>query len=264
MLRILITIPLIIAAFYFAVMFLAWSFQDRLIYPAPQELVQPVSGYDLAMLETQDGLQLRAFYRASRRGKPTLVYFHGNGGTLRGSMAANAAMAEAGYGLLLVNYRGYGRNPGEPSEQGFYQDGRAAMTWLTKAGVAPSDTIIAGNSIGSGTATQMASEFAPRALILTAPFTSLVDVASEKVSWLPASLLLRDTFDNADKIGSLGMPILIQHGTQDGLIPVHHGKALADISGSATFQPFENVGHDLVFLPETQAQRLAWLDRLVD
>lgn len=262
MIRILIAIPLIIAAFYVAVMFLAWSFQDRLIFPASQEVVEPEEGYELILLNTADGLQLRAFYRMAAPGKPTVVYFHGNGGTLRGSMAANARFAEAGIGLLLVNYRGYGSNPGDPSEEGFFQDGRAAMAWLASEGISLSNTIIAGNSIGSGTAVQMASEYTPKALLLTAPFTSLLDIASEKAPWLPASLLLRHSFDNAAKLESLQVPVLIQHGAQDTLIPIHHGEALAGRAQQATFEPLLNVGHDLVFLPETQAMRLAWIEGL--
>jgi fermentation-respiration switch protein FrsA (DUF1100 family) len=262
--RILIAIPLIVIFLYLTVAMLAWAMQGKLIYPASQERIVPLDGYREVTLTTADGLSLRAFAREAQDGKPTLVYFHGNGGTLMGSMAANAMFAEYGYGLLLVNYRGYGGNPGEPSEEGFYRDGRAAMSWLAEREIDPDQTIIVGNSIGSGTAVQMASEYSPAALVLGAPFTSLVDVASEKARWLPASLLLRDRFDNAGKIGALDMPVLIQHGSQDGLVLPDHGQKLARRAKNATFQLFEGEGHDMMFLPKTQAQRLAWVEGLAD
>lgn len=262
--RILITIPLIVIILYLAVALLAWAMQGKLVYPASQERVDPLDGYREVILTTADGLSLRAFARDAQDGKPTLVYFHGNGGTLMGSMAANAMFAEYGYGLLLVNYRGYGGNPGEPSEEGFYRDGRAAMSWLAERGIGPDQTIIIGNSIGSGTAVQMASEYSPAALILGAPFTSLLDIASEKARWLPTRLLLRDRFDNAGKIGALDMPVLIQIGSADGLIPPAHAEALAREAKQATLHRFEGEGHDMIFLPKTQARRLAWVEGLAD
>ncbi len=200
------------ALIYSGIAILAWFYQDRLIYPASQNRVEPVGGYSATMLTTSDGLKLRAFYKKPATGRPTIVYFHGNGGTLAGSMMANAQFAQAGYGLLLVNYRGYGGNPGVPSERGFYRDGNAAMAWLAQQGVTPSDIVVAGNSIGGGTAVEMAVVHSPHALMLTAPFTSLTDVAAEKAGWLPVRWLLRDRFDNAAKIGKLSMPVLIQHG----------------------------------------------------
>ena len=250
------------AGIYLLVSLLAWAMQDRLIYPASQERFEPGPGYREVTLDTSDGLALRAFARAADPGKPTLVYFHGNGGTLAGNMAANEAFAQAGYGLLLVDYRGYGSNPGAPSEQGFYRDGRAAMGWLAGQGIAPGDTIIAANSIGGGTAVQMASEYRVRALVLVAPFTSLPDRASEVASWLPVRWLLRDDFDNAAKLPKLDMPILIQHGTADKVVPFAHGETLSKLNPQVTFERFDGMGHELAFQPLSQQARLAWVEAL--
>lgn len=252
----------IIIVAYAALLALAWVFQTSLIYPAPRDAVPVPPGFTEISLRTADGLSLRAFERRARGGLPTIVHFHGNGGSLAGALIETEALAKAGYGLLLVNYRGYGTNPGTPSEAGFYADGRAAFAHLAAQGVTPGETVVMGNSIGSGTATQMALEFRPRALILVSPFTALTDIAAETMWFLPVRRLLRDRFDNRAKIGRLAMPVLIQHGTGDTLIPSAHAEALAAASARVTLQLFEGAGHDLSFRREPQEAQVAWLAEL--
>ncbi|WP_394730356.1 alpha/beta hydrolase [Altererythrobacter sp. GH1-8] len=240
-----------------------WAMQDNFIYPAPQYTVDPPPGFEVVMLETSDGLSLRSFARPAADARPTVVYFHGNGGTLRGAVFATQLLAEAGYGLLLVEYRGYGGNPGRPSEQGFYRDGRAAMGWLEQRGIAPSSTIIIGNSIGGGTAVQMASEYSPRAVLLTAPFLSLPDVAQDALPFVPTQLLMRDRFDNAGKIADLTMPVFIMHGTADDVVPFEQGERLARLAADAKFHRAQGAGHALSFTEQGQRAQLEWLDQLL-
>lgn len=247
---------------YATLLALAWAFQASLIYPAPRQAVPVPAGFAEVQLRTADGLSLRAFEHRARGGRATIVHFHGNGGSLAGALVETQGLAEAGYGLLLVNYRGYGTNAGRPSEAGFYADGCAAFTHLARRGVMPGETIVMGNSIGSGTATQMALEFAPRALILVSPFTSLTDIAAETLWFLPVRRLLRDRFDSREKIGRLSMPVLIQHGTADTLIPPAHAEALAEAAPDATLQLFDGAGHDLSFQREPQEAQVAWLAEL--
>lgn len=257
--RPMIWIVIAAAMLYVAVAAIVYSQQDRLIYPAPQGIAPLPVGFDDISLKTADGLANRAWYRPAETGQSTAVYFHGNGGTLTGSAAATARLRQNGYGLLLIEYRGYGGNGGTPSEHGFYADGRAALAFLKERGVAESETVLIGNSIGGGTATQMAREITPKALILVAPFTSLPDVASATVPWLPVRLLMRDTFDNAAKVASVKAPVLVQHGSADTMIPMDHGRTLAGLAPSGTFQRFEGVGHDLIFYPEPQSAQYIWL-----
>ena len=250
---------------YLAVVAALYAFQSRLIYPAPQEVPALTPGYAEVTLNTEDGLALRAFYSEAREGLPTLVYFHGNGGTLAGASVSNAAMAEAGVGVLLVEYRGYGGNPGKPSEEGFKRDADAALEWLQDAGIAPADTVVVGNSIGSGSATYAATKMAekgtpPAGLILIAPFTSLPDVASETAWWVPVRLLMQDTYPNRERLKELSeVPILIQHGTRDNVVPFSHGGALSETANWAQFRSYEGSGHSLSFERRSQEDRLAWI-----
>ncbi len=252
-----------IATAYAIMVAILWVMQDRFIYPAPQYAVDPAPGFEVITLQTDDGLSLRAFKRPAEGELPTIVYFHGNGGTLLAATNATRSLAAAGFGLLLVEYRGYGGNPGNPSEEGFYRDGRAAMDWLVRRGIAPQQTIIIGNSIGGGTAIQMASEYDPRALLLTAPFTSLPDVAYDALPFIPTHFLMRDSFDNASKIAALDMPIFIMHGTADTVVPFDHGKQLAALARRSTFRPVDGAGHTLSFRERGQQAQLNWLNQVL-
>lgn len=253
-----------IATAYLVSAAILWAFQARFIYPAPQMRAPLTPGYEEVTLETSDGLALRAFYREAREGLPTVLYFHGNGGTLAGASVSNGALAEAGIGILLVEYRGYGGNPGIPSEAGFYRDGEAAVEWLEQRGLTPARLAIIGNSIGAGVATEMALRHDPAALVLVAPFTSLPEAAQANLWWMPARLLVRESYDNAAKISRLNMPVLIQHGTADDLVPARFGRVLAERAPQGHFQPFKGSGHDLSFESRSHEARRDWiLARLV-
>lgn len=245
---------------YLAVVLALWLFQRSFLYPAPQDPAALTPGYqEVELTVSADNLTLRAFFRPAEEGLPTVVYFHGNGGTLAGASVSNAALAEAGFGALLVEYRGYGGNPGAPSELGLYRDGEAALAWLNAQGIDPAQLIIIGNSIGSGVATEMALRHSSAALILVAPFTSLPDAAHGAMPWVPARYLVTDQYRNAEKIAQLDRPILIQHGDADTLIPDSHGKALAALARSAEFQSFAGSGHDLSFERRSQIARRDWI-----
>lgn len=214
---------------------------------------------EMVSLRTPDGFVLRAIYRPARDGQPTIVFFHGNGDTNAGSRVATQAFARAGYGLLLPEYRGYAGNPGSPSEEGLYNDGRAALQWLMNHGVQGPQIVIMGNSLGSGVATEMAMEHRVAALILVSGFTSMVDVVQLQLPFVPAGLLVRDRFDNERKLARIGCPTLILHGEMDTLIPAAQGAALAAASGHARLDIFPAKGHELAYTASSQDRTLAWL-----
>nr|WP_298931933.1 alpha/beta fold hydrolase [uncultured Erythrobacter sp.] len=248
-----------IATCYITVLIILWAFQSHFVYPAPQPRAALTPGYEEVTLQTADGLALRSFYRAAEKGLPTAVYFHGNGGTLQAASYSNAAFADAGFGVLMVEYRGYGGNSGNPSEAGFYRDGEAAMEWLFAQGLSATEIVIVANSIGGGVGTEMALRYDPAALVLVAPFTSLPDAAQSNLWWLPARGLVREQYDNAGKITQLDMPVLIQHGTSDVVVPYEHGRALSQLAADAEFQTFEGAGHGLSFTTRSQEARRDWI-----
>ena len=253
----LLTVPLLL---YLAFGLLLWWQQDRLLYPAPPDHGAIPAPLERNELLTRDGLRLAAAWQAPEGERPVVVHFHGNGGNLAGAAIETGMLAPAGYGRLLVTYRGYGSNLGRPSEEGFYEDGRAALAWLRGRGIEGSRTIISGNSIGSGTAVQMTLEHPPAALVLTSPFTALDAIAAEKLRLYPVRRMIRDRFDNLTKIGAVEAPVLVVHGTADRLIPPAHGRALSEAAPDGTFVAIEGAGHELSFMPEAQQTIVRWLN----
>jgi hypothetical protein len=241
---------------YAALAALLFVTQRSFIYPAPRGTGVAPAGIERVAYPTADGLTLHAGYRAARGGYPTILYFHGNGADWQSSVVATGRLVPRGYGVLAAEYRGYRGNPGRPSEHGLYHDGRAAIAFLRTQGVAPEEIVLVGNSIGSGVATQMATEIRPRALVLISPFTSLSRLVGEKFHWLPTGLLLRDRFENESKIGAVDAPILVLHGDADTLIPVAHARALAAANPAIELAILQGHGHDLAWHPAAE-ERIA-------
>jgi fermentation-respiration switch protein FrsA (DUF1100 family) len=183
-------------------------------------------GFREITLTTADGLSLLSWYRPPHEGAPVVAYFHGNGGNLGNRTNRMMGFAQEGLGVLLLEYRGYGGNPGAPTEAGLYADADAALDFLSQDGIPASRLVIYGESLGSGVAAHMAAERELAALILEAPFTRLADAASYHYSFVPVSVLLRDRFDSLSAIGKIRAPILILHGERDRVIPVRFGRAL--------------------------------------
>ena len=204
-------------------------FQRSLLYHPGGALPDPAeagaTGMQVVKLTTADGLALAAWYAAARPGQGTIVYFHGNAGSIVGRLDKTRAFVEAGYGLLLVEYRGYGGNPGNPTEDGLYADARAAYGFLIGTeGIDPRRIAVLGESLGSGVAVWLAHGQPVGAVILEAPYTSIADVAKRTYFFLPVDLLLRDRFDTIARIAAIDAPLLLVHGERDRVIPADLGR----------------------------------------
>lgn len=239
-----------------------YTAQRGLIYPAPHHSAPVPAGYQRITLRTADGLDLAAVYAPPRAGQRVVVFFHGNGDGWDGAAAANRLIAEAGFGVLLAEYRGYGGNPGQPGEAGFYADGRAALGWLAGQGLGPDRIVLVGNSIGSGTATELARTAHPAGLILISGFTSLPAVVGEKLPWLPVRWLVRDQYNNLAKVGSVNAPILLLHGRADTMVGPSHAEALHAANPRARLVLVPEYGHELAYQEVAQRIELAWLQGL--
>lgn len=194
---------------------------------------------------TADGLTLNGWFHAARDNRPTIVYFHGNSGHHGQRAVLVQPYLDAGYGILLAGYRGYGGNPGRPDEQGLYADGRAALAELAGMGIPIDRAVLFGESLGTGVAVQMAVEHPVAGLILQSPFTSTVDVGQDKVPWLPVGILMTDSFDSLSKIDRISVPLLLVHGEADRVVPARFGRRLFEAANepkAACFVP--GVGHN--------------------
>jgi uncharacterized protein len=196
-------------------------------WPDPAEaglagLVQPVE------ILTADGLRLQAWYRpAPNPDAPVMLYLHGNAGHIGHRGAKVRPFIDAGWGLLLLSWRGYGASPGTPTEQGLYADARAAIAFLHGEGAGDDRLILYGESLGAAVAVQMATERRFGAIVLEAPFCSVGASAVYRYPMFPmAPWLVRDKFDSLSKIARVGAPLLIVHGERDAVTPVRFGRAL--------------------------------------
>jgi len=218
-----------------AVMALIWTMQRRLMYfptdgvPTPVEIglteVEPVT------FETIDGLGLSGWFFSASGPSPrvTVLVFNGNAGNRahRGPLAA--ALHRHGLQVLLVDYRGYGGNPGAPSENGLAVDGRAARAYLAgRHDVDRSRLVYFGESLGTAVAVALAVEHPPAALVLRSPFTSMSDLGQHHYPFLPVRLLLRDRFAAVDQIRRIRVPLLVIAGGHDRIVPIENSRRLYD------------------------------------
>jgi fermentation-respiration switch protein FrsA (DUF1100 family) len=183
-------------------------------------------GVQEVTLATPDGLELSAWYAPAPPGRPTVVIFPGKSGSLRSQGYRLQRFKGARMGALLLAYRGYSGNAGRPTERGLYTDARSALDWLQSRGVASESIVLYGASLGSGVATRMATEDVYAAVVLEAPYTSLVDVAALRFPIIPVRWLMRDRFDSLARIKAVTEPLLIMHGDSDTVVPQRLGRLL--------------------------------------
>ncbi len=173
---------------------------------------------------------------------------YGNGGnvTHRGFFAANLRR-KLGAGVLLFDYPGYGKSEGRSSEASCYAAGEAAYEWLKSvAKIAPGRIVLLGESLGGGTAVELATRHEHRALVLVYTFTSLPDAAKFHYPWLPTKWLMRTRFDNLSKIGGCNRPVFVAHGTDDEVVPFRQGEELfAAANEPKEFFRMDGVKHNI-------------------
>lgn len=254
-------VVVVLAVIYGGLVALVYLNQHRMIYAPPAARSDIPAGFERVTYRTPDRLGLTAGYRPAAEGMPTLLFFHGNAASWQSSALVTDEFAAAGYGILAAEYRGYSDNPGTPSEPGLYQDARGAWQFLREQkGLAESDIVLVGNSIGSGVAVQLATEVRARALILISPFNSMEETAARQLKWLPVRMLLRDRYRNDEKLPEIGEPILILHGEDDSLIALEQAQSLATMRDDTTIEIYPGWGHDLVTNDDVQVKAMAFLE----
>lgn len=186
----------------------------------------PVEGVELVDIHPSDGELLYLWHLPPKRpDAPVLVYFDGNRGNIAIWTRRWKRIAEAGAGFIALSYRGYGGSTLHPSEAGLHKDAEQAWQWAMQT--YPETRLVAhGYSLGSGLAARIGANHSPRAVVLEAPYTSIVNRAQEMFPLFPAGLILRDRFETWREIGEIHAPILIVHGQKDRIVPDRHGKTL--------------------------------------
>lgn len=206
--------------------------QRSIVFHPPADRADLAAAGAAGLLQEVDirstgGLALISWWAPPKRpdGR-TIIYFHGNAGHRGDRVPRVLPYLAEGYGILLVGYRGYGGNPGKPTEQGFYADARANLAFLKAQGVTPDRTILFGESLGTAVAVQMASESKYRAVVLEAPIASVARSAAVRYPLFALDAIVLDKFDSLSKIDRIAAPLLVIHGERDRVTLVKFGRMI--------------------------------------
>ena len=215
-----------------------YVFQENYIYfpdlPSREVDASPADAglpFESLKIRTEDGEMLDGWFVPAPAGRGTLLYLHGNGGNIGHRVDIIRTFHSLGFGVLIFDYRGYGRSTGKPSEEGTYRDALAAWNYLTQERRIPAQHIVLfGESLGGSIAAWLAERHPPRALVIYAAFTSVPDMAKVLYPFLPTGLIARYRYDTRAALARVHSPLLILHSTEDEIIPYSHAQELLAIA----------------------------------
>jgi len=264
-----IRLILFLCTVYFFLVIIVYFMQRSLQYFPSKDMGDPrlpgLLKMQVVSIKAEDGLENTSWFAPPKEkdGK-IIVLFHGNGGNISHRDTKAALFMGHGYGVMLCGYRGYGLNPGNPTEEGLYRDGRAAVKWLEGQGFKIGQMVFYGESLGGGVAVQLATEFQPKHIILEAPFASAADVAKKHYFYLPVDMMMKDRYDSHAKIKNMKASLLIVHGVYDGVIPISQGKKLFEAANHPKeFITIENAGHNNLYEMQAGLPITGWLEKQV-
>ena len=238
----LLQIILVIFFIYFLILVFLYFYQRNLLYhPNENNYSEDKISVDIenVRIKTSDIIELLGWYHEKNlKDFKTLIFFHGNAGSLENRIHKLNHFRDMNINFLIIAWRGFSGNNGNPSEQGLYEDGKSAIDWLIKKGVSEKNLILYGESLGTGVATHLAQNKNFAGVILETPFTSMVDAAKKFYPYIPVKLLLKDKFENYKKIKNINSPILIMHGEVDQLVPFSMGKKIYEIANEPKYSYF--------------------------
>lgn len=229
----MIKLLVIVGAGYGLLAGLMYLMQGRMLYlpdAVGRDLVATPADagmdYREVSIRAADGVALHGWFIPGASSR-VLLFFHGNAGNISHRLDSIRQFHDLGLSVLIIDYRGYGRSEGRPSEAGLNRDAEAAWDYLAEeVGVAPGDIIVFGRSLGASVAARLAARREPGALIVASAFTSVPDVAAEIYPWLPVRMLSRVSHATRDDVARVRCPVLVIHSREDEIIPFHHGRAV--------------------------------------
>ncbi len=222
-----------VLAIYFAIVAVFYFRQNKLIFTP-----DPLNGewertpndvglvYENLTLTTQDDCKLHAWYIPSQSDW-LVIYFHGNNSNVSHQIDQIKAISDCQVSVLVIEYRGYGKSQGIPSENGLYLDSEAAWQYATDhLGATSNKTIIHGRSLGGGVASYLSAKIQPAGLILESTYTSIPEAGRDKYPWLPIKLLIKTSLDTLSRLPKINAKRCIIHSPEDLTIPFHHAQKL--------------------------------------
>lgn len=244
--------------------------QDRLIFPV-REAETASSGDEIfaqITIETPDGETLFALHHPSEDDQATIIVFHGNSSAAVRQKERGALLADAGFGVLLAEYRGYPGSTGTPSEAGLFIDAKAVYDFIVQTKpqqTKPQPIALYAHSLGTGVATYLATEREVFSLVLEAPFNSVAAVAADRYPWIPVLLLIKHKFQSDEYIKNISAPILIMHGDNDKTVPLEYGEKLYENAPTGTeFITIDGLGHNDFSRIGSEEQAIEFFNQSLD
>jgi len=242
--KLLLTLIIAIILFVVYVRFLE---ETSIFYPTRSLTSTPKNvglDYEDVYFKTQDGIKLNGWFVKAPRARNTLVFFHGNAGNIGDRLDKISLFNKFGVNVFIVDYRGYGKSEGKPSEKGIYRDAAAAYDYLiARPDVTPESLIIFGVSLGGVVAVDLAANKKAACLIVDSTFSSAADIAKVIYPFVP-SFLLKTKMDSMLKIQGVSVPKLFMHSRQDMTVPFELGKKLFDAANAPKEFVEIQGGHD--------------------
>ncbi len=232
----------VIISAYIIIMIFLYFYQRNLLYHPTENNYsddQITVSIEKVKITTEDNLDLLAWYHEKDIKKfKTILYLHGNAGSLDNRIHKINHFNDMDVNFLLVAWRGFNGNDGQPTEQGLYIDAKSALKWLIDLGIKEQNIIVYGESLGTGVASEISQYKNFAGVILESPFTSMVDAGASKYPIFPIRLLLKDKYESNKKIKNIKSPILIMHGEADKIVPFWMGKKMFQLANEPKYSYF--------------------------
>ena len=243
---------ILVVAIYFLLLTFVFFYQRKLLYHP--NFSNHVTGDGLIHsiekinIKTEDNIDLKGWFHLKDLKKKTILFFHGNAGTLDNRIYKLNFLGNLDINFLIIAWRGYSGSSGKPTELGLYQDAKSAVNWLNLKGIAEKNIILYGESLGTSVAIEIGQNKNFAGMILEAPFTSMVDTGKKYYPFFPVKLLLKDKYESKNKIKNIKFPILVMHGKKDKIIPFYMGEAIYNLANKPKFKYFsDNDDHMMDF-----------------
>ena len=238
----LIIILVTFIVIYFLTVVSTYLFQRKLLYHPTENNYygdKLLVNIEKVKIKTKDNIELISWYHNKDfENYKTILFLHGNAGSLENRIHKINHFKNMDVNFLIIAWRGFSGNKGEPTEKGLYEDARSAVKWLKSKGVDEKNIIIYGESLGTGVAIEIAQNKNFAGVILESPFTSMIDAGKEKYPFLPVKFLLKDKYESKKKIKNIISPILIMHGKVDNIVSFNMGKKMYDLAKEPKYSYF--------------------------
>ncbi len=258
----------LIGVVYLAFVALIFWMQPRLVY-FPLSVIETTPehhgmGYEDVYVETEDGVRLHGWFVPAANARLTVLFLHGNAGNISHRIDSLRIFRDLGLNTFIIDYRGYGRSHGRPTESGTYRDAAAAWRFLTEQrGIAPEAIVVFGRSLGGAVAAWLAEQHRPGGLILESTFSSMPALGADHYPFLPVRWLSRFRYDTVARLKGIDCPVLIAHSRADTIVPYHHAETLLAAAAPPKTLFEMSGGHNDAFLVSGEAYLQA-LRRFID